>query len=259
MKVIVAGWHSRCSNPPVMKKTSTILAIGSGLLFSHAQAEIESEFHVGYNSQYFFRGVDLGDDAYEYGLQVSGSCDCGLDWSAGIWSISPDNGPSTTGVVDELDIFASVSKDFGGVTVATGFTAYTYDGSAPDDAEVFLGLSGEQFGLSYGLTAFFGTDGVLEEQILLEGSLGYSFDINDKVSASVGTTFGYIADEGEALYASEDGKAYFIATFSLDIALSEEITLSPYVSYVDSYGQTINAGTNYADGVIGGAKLSFSF
>jgi hypothetical protein len=255
MKLIVALWHGGCFTSLVMNKTSTILAIGSGLLLSHAQAEIESEFHVGYNSEYIFRGVDLGDDAYEYGLNFAGSCDCGLDWSAGIWSISPDG---EDGNVDELDIYASVSKDLGFGSVAVGFTAYTYDGGGSDDAEVFLGLSAEPIaGLDAGLTVYFGTDGILQDQVLLEGSLGYTFTINDKVGANIGVVYGYVADEGLGGYVSEDGSAYYAATLSFDVALSDEITFSPYVSYVDGVGKRLTSQEQ--DGFIGGAKVSFSF
>jgi hypothetical protein len=242
----------------VMKKTSTILAIGSGLLFSQAQAEIESGFHVGYNSQYIFRGLDLGDDAYEYGLDLAGSCDCGLDWSAGLWSISPDN---SDGNIDELDIYAAVSKDFGGAAVAVGFTAYTYDTSAPDDAEVFLSISSEfSGGFEGGVTAYFGTDGIFQQQILLEGSLGYTHEISDTITASVGLTYGYIADDGLGGYATSDGKAYFIASLGLDVALSDQITFSPYVSYVDAYAKNLAAtSAGVEDGAVAGAMISFSF
>ncbi len=232
-----------------MKKTSTILAIGSGLFLSNAQAEIESEFHVGYNSKYIFRGVDLGDDAYEYGLDFAGSCECGLDWSAGIWGISPD----VAG--DELDIYAAVSKTFGDVTLAAGFTAYTYPNGGADDAEIFLGVSGSVSGLDAGVTVYFGTDGILQDQILIEGSLGYSHEISETVSASLGLTYGYVADNGDGGYATSDGAAYFTASLGLDVALSDEITLSPYVSYVDGKSRV-----NGVDGeTFGGAMLSFSF
>lgn len=239
---------------PVMKKTTTILAIGSGLFLSQAQAEIESEFHVGYNSQYIFRGVDLGDDAYEYGLDFAGSCECGLDWSAGIWGISPDN---EDGNIDELDFYAAVSKDFGGVTVAVGYTAYTYDSSvvASDDAEVFIGFSGAIAGFDAGATFYFGTDGVLQEQVLMELSLGYAHTISDTATANLGLTYGYVLDEGQGGYASSDGSAYFTATLGVDFALSDEITFSPYFSYVD--GKSRIGGV---DGeTFGGAMLSFAF
>ena len=239
-----------------MKKTSTILAIGSGLFLSNAQAEIESEFHVGYNSQYIFRGVDFGDDAFEYGLDFAGTCDCGLDWSAGIWGISPDNdaGGAFDGNSDELDIYAAVSKTLGGTTVSLGFNAYTFD-TAADDSEVFIGVAGNVYGLDAGLTAFFGTDGTFERQILLEGNLGYSFGITNTVSGNVGVTYGVIADDGAGIYSNGNGSAYFSANFSLDIILSDEMTLSPYVSVVD--GADRIGGVD--EEIVAGASLSFSF
>ena len=241
-----------------MKKTSTILAIGSGLLFSQAQAEIESEFNVGYNSKYVFRGVDLGDDAYQYGLDFAGTCDCGFDWSAGIWGISPDG---EDGNVDELDIYAAVSKDFGGLTASAGFIVYTYpNGGIADDADAFIGLSGSGFGLDAGVTVFFGTDGQFQEQILVEGNVGYTYEVSDTFSLSAAFVIGYVADDGQGVYAYDEGMAYYSATLSADIALSEDITLAPYVSYVDGNGGTMNyVDAAIEDGVIGGAKLTFSF
>jgi len=250
-----------------MKKTSTILAIGSGLLLSQAQAEIESEFHVGYNSEYIFRGVDLGDDAYEYGLDFAGSCDCGFDWSAGIWSISPDG---SDGNVDELDIYGAISKDLGFASVAVGFTAYTYDGGAQDDAEAFIGFGAEPIaGLEAGVTLYFGTDGILQDQILLEGSLGYSVAMSDKAALNFGMTYGYIIEDGKFTnpagpYAVGDGQAYFTATVSADVALSDDLTFSPYVSYVEAFDENLgaaptNGGAGIQDGFIAGAKVSFAF
>jgi hypothetical protein len=236
-----------------MKKTSTIIAITSGLFFGQAQAEIESEFHVGYNSEYIYRGVELGKDAYEYGLDFAGSSDSGLDWSAGIWSISPDGGND-----DELDIYASVSKELGIGSVAAGFTVYTYDGGLEDDAEVFLGLSTQSCGLDLGLTVFFGTDGNFEDEILLEGTIGYSFEVSSQTTANIGITYGYMLDEGVATSgASDDGEVYASASISLDYAVSDSITFSPYVSYSEGEDKRI---ADAADGVLfGGASVSISF
>ena len=239
-----------------MKKTSTILTITSGLFFGQAQAEIESEFHVGYNSEYIYRGGELGKDAYEYGLDFAGSSDSGLDWSAGLWSISPDGADD-----DELDIYASVSKDLGIGSVAAGFTVYTYEGTSgnDDDAEVYLGFSTQSCGLDLGLTVFFGTDGNFEDEVLLEGTIGYSFEVSSKTTANIGITYGYMLDEGDAaLGANNDGHVYASASISLDYAVSDSITFSPYVSYAD--GEQKRIGDAAADDVIfGGASVSLSF
>jgi len=243
-----------------MNKTSTILAISSGLFFGQAQAEIETEFHVGYNSEYIYRGVDLGDDAFEYGLAVAGESDCGLVWRASIWSISPD-GTNTNGSPDELDINAEVEKDLGFGSLAAGFTAYTYDSSAAhpagDDSEIYVGLSTQQAGIDLGLTVFYGTDGALDEQVLLEGTVGYKFTVSEKVSGKIGIAYGYMLDEGKGGYSNDDGEVYASAILSFDIALSEDITLSPYVKYIE--GEDKRIGNAAHDGVIGGASVRFRF
>ena len=243
-----------------MKKTSTILAISSGLFFGQAQAEIEAEFHVGYNSEYIYRGVDLGDDAFEYGLAVAGEADNGLVWRASIWSISPD-GTDTNTSPDELDINAEIEKDLGFGKLAAGFTAYTYDSSAAnpagDDSEVYLGLSAQQSGVDFGLTVFYGTDGALDEQVLLEGTIGYGFTVSNNVSGKIGVAYGYMLDEGKGGYSNDDGGVYTSAILSFDVTISEDITFSPYVKYID--GSTNRIGAAAHNGVIGGAAVKFSF
>ena len=64
-------------------------------------------------------------------------------------------------------------------------------------------------------------------------------------------------DEGVGLYASDDGDVYASASISLDYAVSDSITFSPYVSYNE--GEDSRIGAAAADGVIGGASVSFSF
>ena len=80
-------------------------------------AEIESEFHVGYSTDYIFRGGPLGGDLYEFGLDFAGSGDLqgigALDWSAGIWYASfepvPKLGPKRNN--QELDIYYELIKN----------------------------------------------------------------------------------------------------------------------------------------------------
>lgn len=247
-------WHASCFNPLAMKKTLIILAIGSGLSLSQAQAEIESEFHVGYNSDYVFRGLNLGEDAYEYGLNFAGSSSSGLDWSAGLWGVSPSGG-----VTGETDVYASVSKDLGEVSVAAGFTTYTYEDGAAHDSELSLGISGEAYGLDVGATAFFGTEGAVDEQVLIEGSLAQSYELNDTTNLNAGLVIGYVSDAGLGGYATDNGVAYYAVTLSLDVTLSDDISLSPYVAYVNGDGGTIADVGSIEDGVIGGVKVSMSF
>jgi len=234
-----------------MKKTSTILLISSGLFLGHAQAEVESEFHVGFNSDYIFRGAHLGVDATEFGLDVGGSAG-GLDWSAGIWNISPSG---ELGFGDEQDVYFGVSKDLGAGALSLGYIAYTYDDAFADDAEINLGYSTSMQGVDLGLTVSFGTAGTVDEAVLLEVSAGKSFAISETATASLGVTYGTLLDEGGF---ATDGTVYVSVTGSIDYALSDSITLSPYISYVDGEADVLGALAADAE-TIGGAILSFSF
>ncbi|MFM1557741.1 MAG: hypothetical protein ACKJSK_00430, partial [Roseibacillus sp.] len=79
-------------------------------LIAPAVAEIESEFHVGYSSDYIFRGTNNttsnDDDLYEFGLDFAGSGTVpglgDVDWSAGLWYASFGS--------NELDVYGEVSK-----------------------------------------------------------------------------------------------------------------------------------------------------
>lgn len=250
----VDSWHGKCFASAVMKKTTTILTISGSLLAGgFAQAEVESSFNLGYNSDYVYRGFDLGTNAFQYGFDLSGEGYCGFSWSAGIWYITPEG----DGFSDELDIYAGVSRDFGAINVAAGFTNYSYPNSgADDDNEVYVGVATSAYGLDVGFTVYYGWGGILEEQVLLEGTLGYGFDLTDKIGANIGATVGYVASEGEGGYASEDGFAYLNATIGLSYALSDSITIDPYITYTD--GDDIIGPGNYS-GVYGGVIFNYSF
>ncbi len=235
----------------VMNKTQTLITVGSGLFLNgFAQAELENEFHVGYNTDYIFRGADLGADAFEYGYDVSGEGYCDFIWSAGLWYITPQGQAD-----DELDIYAALSKEIGFVTAEAGFTNYSYPGGGfDDDAEVYLGLSGEYAGLGLGAKAYYGTEGILESQFLGEVSAAYGFEFTDKLSGSASVTGGFILDEGDGGYTTDSGYVFTNVNLGLSYALAENISLNPYLAYTDA-----DESVGDFSGVYGGATLSFAF
>ena len=101
---------------------------------------------------------------------------------------------------------------------------------------------------------FFGTDGALQDAVLLEGSIGYSVELSSKTTANIGIVYGYLLDEGDF---ADDGEVYASASISLDYAVSDSITFSPYVSYNE--GEEDILGAAAADGAHVGASVSFSF
>ena len=113
--------------PPVLGPTLAPLASG-----------IEAEFHVGYSSDYIFRGANQGGDLYEFGLDFAGSGDLvglgAVDLSAGVWY-------GSAGAADELDVYAEVSKSLNEMlAVAVGITNYSYFGDGDNDIEPYISI-----------------------------------------------------------------------------------------------------------------------
>lgn len=226
-------------------------------LATTAQAEIDTSFSVGYNTDYVFRGYDLGDNAFEYGFSVSGDSDLGFNWNAGIWNIDSDLSGGVSN--NELDYYASVSKDLGQGTVTFGFTHYEFEVGGSDagsDTEIYLGYGTSYQGVSANLNLYYGVDGFIDEQILLEGSLGYSYELSSTMSLSLSGTVAYIFDDAN----DNDGYAYSSISASLNIALSDEISLTPYLTYANGDSDIIgDAGGTRFNGFLYGAKLSYTF
>ncbi len=234
-------------------RTITSFAISALALASVASADVDASAYFGAHSQYIYRGVDLGADETltDFGLDFSGSCDCGLDWYAGIWYASTDT-------TDELDIFFGATKDLGFGTVDFGYINYTYpDSNTTNDSEIYLGLSTSYRGFDLGFTTSFGLDGALDNVTWFEATLGYTFDV-----------YGYALglEAATSYQAGANGVqdfAYSSITASTDISISEDLTFSPYLSYIvnsSDYRDSIS-GTPGAEGdeFIGGASLSFAF
>ena len=243
-----------------MKKTSTLLAISSALVLSNAaQAEIEGEVHVGYNTDYVFRGADLGENAVEVGADINGSLSCGIDWSLGIWYINPD---SDSGL-DEIDFYGEISKDLGFGTLALGFINYQFSNTGgSDDDEIYVAASTEFAGLEAGLTLTFGVSGLVDDAVFLEGSLAKGFDISDKFSGEVSLGAGYIIDEGDAgNYYATDGYAYGTLTVSGSYALTDQVSINPYISYTEGEdGIYLSGGQDFRfTGAHGGVSIAVSF
>ncbi|MDA7863398.1 TorF family putative porin [Akkermansiaceae bacterium] len=235
-----------------MKKTSTILAIGSALALGSAQAEIESSFHVGYSTDYVFRGVDQAASSsnglFEYGLDFTGDCNCGATWNAGIWQA--DFGADA----EELDIYAGMSKEFGAVELSLGLIRYDYGGSGggTDTSEIFLGAGTDLGGLDASAAIYYDVD-AKDGNLWGELSLGKSFDVG-------GATLDIAANFGTTLDAGTGGDDY--VTYGLSAALSKELgdnlTGSIYIAGEITEGAGV-ANDNDGDDLYGGISLSYGF
>ncbi|MDB4765665.1 TorF family putative porin, partial [Akkermansiaceae bacterium] len=218
-----------------MKKTSTILAIGSALALGSAQAEIESSFHVGYSTDYVWRGLNQADGSnnglYEYGLDFTGDCNCGATWNAGIWQADFGDG------AEELNIYAGMSKEFGAVELSLGLIRYDYgNGSNADTTELFLGAGTDLGGLDLSAAIYYDVDGA-DGNMFGELSLGKSFDVGG-ATLEVAANFGTTLDAGTG----DDYVTYGLSA-SLSKELGDNLTGSLYVA-----GETTEGVRGNADG-----------
>ena len=249
-----------------MKKTIALSAISamalSGLAYSQDDASVSTDLAVSYNTKYVFRGQDLGDDLYTYGIDVAGSDFCGLDWSAGIWYANWDPGDDEFGNPfgdEELDIYGEVSKSFGNFTAALGFIRYVFpDGNDEGNTEVYAGVSTEYAGFALGATVYWNVDAdsgsvTSSGDLYYEVSAEYAYDISDKISASAGVTVGFqdLEIRGDDDF---DGYAHITATLGASYAVSENISVSPYISYSTADEDYANDG-----GFYGGVSVGYSF
>lgn len=242
-------------------KTVGALAAASALVAGFASAEIEGEVHVGYTSEYLFRGLNLGQDLVEAGVDLSYELAEGLTLSGGAWYASfeaPTGFGNLTRNEDELDLYAEVSKDLGFATAAVGYIYYYYpQGSGnnlllpiDDTQEVYFSLSRDFGFLEASVTYFWDIEG--DNDGYAELALGKGFELNECLTLNVGSALGY--------YVEHSDFAHLTTTVSLDWAYSDTVTVSPFVagslSLSDS-PRTLNFGAK--DQFVGGVKLAVGF
>lgn len=242
-----------------MRPTRVLAFAGLSItLLGTAVAEIESEFHVGYSSDYIFRGAPLGGDLYEFGFDFAGSGDIqgigALDWSAGIWYASFENDSAVLNSSNnELDVYGEVSKSFDFFSVAAGITNYSYFGNGAaggtnDDIEPYLALGAEYMGISFGAAAYFDGADNYGHDLYYEFTAGYETEISEQLSAGVELVLGYF---DESVLAGDDEDIYFGATGSLSYAVTDNISVSPYVA--------VTTSDNLGDYFFGGVSVGFGF
>ena len=242
-------------------KTIGALAAASALVAGNASAEVEYEIHTGYTSEYLFRGANLGQDLVEVGVDVASEWN-GLGLSAGAWYGSFDT-RITDGFdsvseydVDELDLYAEVSKDFGFLTGAIGYIYYfnedlvgrTTPFTVIDDAQEVYFSIGRDFGFAAAsLTYFWDIEG--DNDGYTELALSRSFELNPCLALNVGTSVSYLFEEEEF--------GNWVTKVALDWGFVERAKLSPFVAVSVAVGDDHIYDTG--DELVAGSMLSVSF
>jgi hypothetical protein len=207
-------------------KTIGALAAASALVAGNANAEVEYEIHTGYSSMYLFRGLDLGDDLVEVGVDAAAEWN-GLAISGGVWATAFDQAGTANEIDSEVDLYAEVSKDLGFLTASVGYIYYwnlSNTNGGIDDQEVYFSVS-RDLGFAEAYLTYFWD--VVENN---GGNNGYSefglsrgFELNQCLTLNVGTNVGYLFEEGQA--------TAWTNKVSLDWGFAERATVSPFVAF----------------------------
>lgn len=251
-------------------KTIGALAAATAMAAGNASAlgyeDIDAEIHVGYHNRYLFRGIELGDDLVDAGLDV-GTSIAGFDLSAGAWygswnANSANAATAQTFDADELDLYLEASRDLGFATVAVGYIYYHFPqgdiNALPaanpfqDAQEVYVSASREIFGLDASIAYFWDIE--TDNDGYSEISLSKSFDIMPYVTLNVGADTGYLVEEGDFVHTT--------ATVGIDIEASENATISYYVAHTWalSEGGTVAGGAaGDSTALYGGQENEFFF
>jgi len=236
-------------------KTIGALAAASALVAGNASAEVEYEIHTGYTSEYIFRGVDLGNDLAEVGVDVAGKYN-NIALSAGVWATAFDASAAPAGddVSSETDFYAEAGYDAGFANLAVGYIYYWNAGNlGVDDQEVYFQAS-RDFGFANASITYYwdlcenngGNNGYTEL------ALSRSWELNPCLTLNTSTNVGYLIESGD--FTAWTTKA------SLDWGFAERAKLSPFVALSIALGE--DKGTMWAqtdNEFVAGCMLSAGF
>ena len=227
---------------------SALFAMVPAIAGDHAAAgeDLGAEVSVGYDTDYIFRGANLGQDLLWSDVNVSTSLSDGLGLNIGAWYANPTDAGD-----DELDIYAGVSTDLGGMSLDLGTTYYYYPGATGSNTLEFgaaLGTSVGAFDVSLGVYHDIDT-----ENTYVELGAGTSFDLTDNISLDLGAAIGNNQDE--VIGGQADGLTAVTITIGAPIGLTDNASLTPYLGINAGLDDNQDAG----DEIFSGISLSVGF
>jgi hypothetical protein len=234
---------------------------------SAPESGIDYELHAGYTNEYLFRGVSYGLDLVETGFDVAGKWD-NLGLSAGVWYANYDapgyfehgSDDFNGGVnVNEIDLYAEGSYDFGFAKASLGYIYYYNDlddlgeyafGKYDDTQEVYFGLSRDFGWAEASLTYFWDVSG--DNDGYTELGLTRSFELAPCLALNLGTNVSYIVEAGDF--------GAWTTKVGIDWSFVEHAKLSPFVALaipLSDEDDTVYCGSD--NEFVAGSMLSVSF
>jgi len=224
------------------------LVITSALAVGTAAAQLETKLHAGYSSEYLWRGLDLGHDLVEAGLDVSTTYhDIGL--SAGAWYGCFETGGQHH---DELDLYGEVARDFGWIKGSIGYIAYLYpDANSNAAQEVYFGVARDLGFATASLKYFWSVAGANNDGYA-ELGLSKSFELNPDLNLTVDSNLGYLVEQGQA--------TAWTTRLTLDWGFAPHAKLSPFIALSLALSDDANTAYLHSNNEFAaGTLLSFSF
>lgn len=167
-----------------LTKLAAAVALASGAMTAPAMAEVSMSANAGFVSDYYFRGVNLGDAGLYAGFDIEAA-----GFYAGTWVIDDASG-GNDGM--ETDFYVGYGYEFeNGIALGIAYNRYEYTYTSDYEEEVVLSFGLGGFGFEY----FDGTDD--------DGSTdsdydGYTFSFSGEV---FGVTYGHAEnDDADAEY-----------------------------------------------------------
>ena len=234
------------------KRTLSIVGLSSSLV-GFASAEIESSISAGYNSQYVYRGVDLGDDQAHLSLSAAGNAG-DLDWNIGLFHGSSEGADilGAAGSLDETRIQAGFSTGLNDcMSVNAGVISTSYNLLPSDRLEVYVGAATNLGGIDLSATAFFNESDNYTGDTYYEIGASYSTAVSETVTGTLAVSYGnWNKDPLGAGVADVD---FVSVSGTLKMDLGDNVGASVGVTHISSDTAIT------ADETVVGTSISMSF
>ena len=226
---------------------------------------IGATLSTGYDTDYIFRGYDLGHDSLWTQLDLSVPLGDSLEFAVGAWYQNAFNGDGDS----ELDVYASLAFDFGVWGLELGYTHYAYPegfgpgtggGNGNESNEAYVSAGTTIGPVDVALAYYYDFD---LEVSYVEATAGTSIPLSSYVSLDPSIGLSYIDIDNGPAGVEDSGLNHFFAKLEMPIKLTESATLTPYVatSIAQDVAEDYNrSGFAHADDFFyGGISLSVDF
>lgn len=202
---------------------------------------------VAYTTDYYFRGTQLGDSFIEAAIDYSEG-----DLYVGMWTAQPfQDGKDGSEYENEIDFYAGYGFALSDVlALDLGVCVYAYpelNGGETSTTEPFIGISFDSV-LAPSIYVFYD---ITLEILTVEGSFGYSIDIDEASSIDLGLSVGNVSpDDG-------DSANYYVLSAGYGYSIGETASFSASINYTDGDSELV--GGNWDDGFYASVGLSVGF